>query len=452
MDDRLPPHNLEAEAAVIATVIIAGDGRELDKVITKLEPDDFYSGAHRDIWAHVCKLHNAGKPTDLVVVAESLRSEGRLEKVGGLAYLTELLNATPSVARIETYAQIVVEASKVRACIAACQRIVAEGYASVKDVPEYLSRAEHALQTINTNKGDAQFERVSQSAARVDVGIRKQAADNSKMSGLPTGYVELDRKLNGLRPKTLTIIAARPAVGKSALALNIAWHTASVPGQHVAFFSLEMSNDELTIRGVSGLGRIDQTRIHGVRLTADDWTRWTSSVAASRDVNLHLCDDASMTVFGIRSMCRRLQSALSRSGQVLALVVVDYLQLMEHPSRKRNDNREQEVSQISRALKRLAGELQCPVIALSQLNRAVESRGGEAARPRLSDLRESGAIEQDANNVIFVHRVPRKGETKDNLHEIIIAKARSGKPGVVQMHFEGRFTRFDELSTQEAAE
>lgn len=465
---RVPPYDAESEAAVLAGILVSGNGQEVDQVASLLKPEHFYSESHRRIYEACLALHTNGKPVDIVMVGTWLREQGRITQVGGMAYVMTVANADTTLGRLEHYARTIHGKWRLRQAIAICQRVAAEGYSEGGDVQEFLDKAEQSIHEVARSQTTVPFERLGVVVRRVVKAMQVRAQAQDLIVGVSTGMEQIDAHISGLVKGTLTIIAARPGDGKSAIALNMAANIAAPPKdprranrkpQHVAFFCLEMENEELGARVLSAEAEVDQGHIYNVMQMRDyEWGALMDSVTRLNSTNLHLCDDPNINVFSMRAMTRRLRSDVERGGGELVAVFADYLQLMEAPDMKKGEGREREVSKISRSLKKLAKELQIPVIALSQLNRQVEQRAGASAKPKLSDLRESGSIEQDANNVLLIHREmyqPKDERGKPTSEkpyekcEIIIAKARNGRKGSVAVKFDGQYTRFRELPKDE---
>lgn len=463
-DGRIPPHDLEAEAAVLGAILIEGTGHIIDRVATSLSPDKFYSEAHRRIGEAVFDLHRQGKPTDSISVISHLKAKDRLGQVGGPSYVTDILNAVPSLTNVEHYADIVWRTARRRDVIAAAQGIVAEGYIGEPDAEaddKFCDRAAQVIFDVTQTKAAAKdFEVLQASASRVVRHAMERASGAAALPGVSTGFVGLDKYLDGLQAPRLYVLAARPGVGKTALAVNIALHVGQTregnAKTHVAFFSLEMNCDELATRALGVVANVRASNVLSIR--PSESARILSALTERfPGKTVHVNDDPNQTVLGIKAASRKLKAKVQKEGDRLGLIVVDYLQLMDSPNKRKGENREQEVSAISRGLKKLAGELGVPVLALSQLNRGVESRGGENARPRLSDLRESGAIEQDANVVILLHKMakpkplgpfkatPEDDDEKQSI-EAIIAKNRGGPTGVVRLAYEAKYTKFVDVT------
>lgn len=459
MVDAIPPHDLDAEAAVLSAILIEGTGQQIDAFGSLLAPEKFYSEAHRQVFEAMLSLHREGAPVDVVTTLARLRTTGRLAQVGGSSYLTDILGAAQHLTNAEGYAKIVDTKWVLRTAITAGHRIAAEGYAlegGAEDVASYLDRsAQTIFDCQQTNAKDRACERIGDVAKRAlqAMILRQQNGESSDVE--PTGFVDLDEYLVGFQRGRFYVLAARPGVGKTALALNFAMHVArkreaSKP-KHVIFFSLEMTSDELATRAMSTIGNVDHMRVQKVRLRGNDVGSLTDAVNDMMPVTLHVCDDPNVSLYGMRAAARKIRADIERNGGELALVVVDYLQLIDSPDRRRNETRENEVARLSRGLKKFTKELDCAVLALAQLNRSVEERVGKAARPRLSDLRESGAIEQDANVVMFIHRVDKedgdKAEAKE--HEIIVAKNRGGPTGIVRLMFAANLMAWRALEPNE---
>ena len=465
---RIPPHDLDAEAAVLSAILLERDA--LDKVLELLRPDHFYSEANRRIYEVAVELSSQGTPIDVVSVAGMLRDRERLAQVGGSAYLAQLVDSVPSVAHIETYARMVREKWRVRQLIATCQRVAAEGYGDVGEVQSFIDGAEQAVYEIARTPEASSVQRIEPIIRSVFEQITELARRGERITGAPTGFERLDAKTAGLHDGELTIVAARPGMGKTSFVLNVAVNVASPktvsgggddgtdtreePGMGVAVFSLEMPREQLASRMVCSEGRVDVGKMRQGFLQDRDWNSLTQAASFLYRLPIWIDDTPSLGVLELRAKVRRLQAEYNRPtpeggmGQRIGLVIVDYLQLMS--GSQYVGSREQEISEISRGLKRLAKELRVPVIALSQLNRAVETRGTKDKRPQLSDLRESGAIEQDADNIIFIYRDDYYEAESDQrgIAELIVAKQRNGPTGKVKVRFESAYTRFDNLALE----
>lgn len=437
-DGRVPPYSTDAEAAVIGGILLDNDALPLIQDI--LRPEDFYVDGHRRIYEAIQSLSMASAPIDHVTLGNELKNRGDLEKVGGAVTLASLTDSVATVANIDHYANIVREKAAVRRMIYAAQEVVARGFSDYGEAAEYLDSAESTVFKAAQQRIGSPYSHVAQVVKTTFSAIETAATRKGDVTGVPSGFLGLDKKTAGFQNSDLIIVAGRPAMGKTSLALNIAVNAAKETKRPALIFSLEMSKDQLVRRMLSSEGRVDATRMRGNKLEKDDWPRLIQAANDLSQTEIYLDDSAPMTPLEIRAKSRRLMAEKS-----LSLILVDYLQLMRSGGR-RTDNREQEISEISRSLKGLAKELNVPVIALSQLNRGVEGRPDK--RPMMSDLRESGAIEQDADLILFVYRdeVYNKETDKPGIAEIIIGKQRSGPMGTVEVRFTREFTRFDNIA------
>jgi replicative DNA helicase len=469
---RVPPHDLGAEAAVLSAILLERDA--LDKVLEILNADHFYSDANGHIFRAAQQLALAGTPIDVTTIASFLRDRELLPKIGGAAYLAQIADATPAVAHVAAHARVVREKSRVRQLIASCQRIAAEGYGDVGVVQEFIDRAEQAVYELARTSESQSSQRLNDVLKAAFEQITKAAERGDRITGISTGYERLDAKTAGLHEGDLTIVAARPGMGKTSFVLNLAVNVASPrtvsvpgpgdagygdnverqePGYGVAVFSLEMPREQLASRMVCSEGRVDLGKLRQGFLQAEDWRRLTEAASYLSSLPIWVDDTPALGLLELRAKVRRIQAEYNRAAdgtnaeRKIGLVVIDYLQLMQ--GRAGVNSREQEISEISRGLKQLAKELRVPVIALSQLNRAVETRTSKDKRPQLSDLRESGAIEQDADTIVFIYRDDYYNpETTDRkgIAELIIAKQRNGPTGKVLTRFAASCTRFDNLA------
>ncbi len=442
---RVPPHSLDAERAVLGGVLL--ENNALNTILQVLSPDDFYSRGNAIIFDGMAELFRRGQPVDTVTLRAWLVDRGSYQKAGGDEQLLSLTNTIPTVANIEQHAAIIREKANVRRMISACHEIAAEGYGDYGEAEQYFDQSEKRVFEIGKQRGGMPYEHVKEIVFRAIQRVQDAASRGERIIGLPTGLDKLDEMTAGLKGSELLIIAGRPGMGKTAFALNVAVAAAASRGVTVAVFSLEMRKEELVQRILCGEARVDGGRMRNGLLSAQDWQRLMGAAGPLTDLKLFIDDTAALTVTALRGKARRI-----RSEHGLGLVVVDYLQLMR--SGVKNDSREQEISEISRSLKALAKELDVPVIALSQLNRGVETRPGKDKRPQLADLRESGAIEQDADVIMFVYRpeVYAKDEERQQLRglaEIIVGKQRSGPTGIVRCKFFHEFTRFENLADGE---
>jgi replicative DNA helicase len=465
VEARVPPHDLDAEAAVLSAVML--DPLALDKVNEFLRPEHFYSEAHRRIHEACVDLSSEGKPVDVVQVATWLRDRERLAQVGGMAYLTEVLNAAPAVANVVAYGKTIHEKFRVRQLILACQRVSAQGYAGYGEAQQFIDSAEQAVYDIARTRESTSLAPLRDVMQETFRRMMKATERGARMTGISTGFDRYDRLTSGLHDGELTIVAARPGMGKTSLVLNMAINVASPqelessgdpndrwqePGYGVAVFSLEMPREQIVNRMLCSEARVDVSRVRTGMLAPSDWSKLTQAAAHLNNLNVWVDDSAALSILELRSKVRRLQAEFDRvdpatgeKKQRVGLVMVDYLQLMK--GRENANSREQEISEISRGLKQLAKELSLPVIALSQLNRAVETRGEKSKRPQLSDLRESGAIEQDADNICFIYRDDyyNKESADRSVAELIIAKQRNGPTDTAKVRFDAQYTRFDNL-------
>ncbi|MDR2506620.1 MAG: replicative DNA helicase [Candidatus Accumulibacter sp.] len=445
---RVPPHSIEAEQSVLGGLMLDNDAFE--KISDLIDQNDFYRDEHRRIYRQIGRLLERGKPADAVTVAESLDQAGESEETGGLAYLGELVTNTPSAANIRRYAEIVRERAILRQLVAAGEEITTSAFNPLgRDPKTLLDEAEAKVFAIAEGgfRNQNTFQHIEPLLTQVVERITElHDRDNpSDITGIPTGFHDLDFKTSGLQTGDLLIIAGRPSMGKTSFALNIAEHVAIELGLPVAVFSMEMGGAQLAMRMLSSIGRIDAHRVRTGRLNDEEWSRLTFALGKMHNAPMYIDESSALNPVELRARVRRLYRQCGKIG----LVVVDYLQLMSATGGS-GENRATEISEISRSLKGLARELSIPVIALSQLNRSLESRPNK--RPVMSDLRESGAIEQDADVIVFIYRdevynpdTPDKGKA-----EIIIGKQRNGPIGTVPLTFLGEFTRFENFANPNA--
>jgi replicative DNA helicase len=441
---KLPPHSLEAEQSVLGGLLLDNDA--VDKVGDILADGDFYSEAHRLIYAHILKLAAEAKPADVVTVSEALASVQKLDYIGGLAYLGALVQNVPTAANIRHYAHIVRDRSILRQLAATAGDIADSAYNPLgRSAKEVLDHAEAKVLHIaeQGERGTRQYEEIGKLLAGVVERIETlyNRDDPSDVTGVPTGFVDLDRMTSGLQPGDLVIIAGRPSMGKTALALNIGEHVALTAKMPIVVFSMEMGASQLALRMIGSVGRLDQHKLRTGRLAADDWDKLSAALGRLSEAPILIDETPALNAIEVRSRTRRL----FRTYGALGLVIVDYLQLMQATTA--GENRATEISEISRAMKSLAKELKVPVVALSQLNRSLEQRPNK--RPVMSDLRESGAIEQDADVILFIYRDEvYNPDTQDKgVAEIIIGKQRNGPIGKVDLAFLGEYTRFENLAS-----
>ncbi len=435
---KIPPHSIEAEQAVLGGLLLNNDVWE--HVSERVSADDFYRRDHGAIFRAITALDNDGQPFDVVTVAEWLDNRQQLDDVGGLNYLAALAERTPGVSNVKAYADIVRKRSVLRQLIQATNKISENVFnPQALTNEQILDSAEQTVFAIaeQESKGRRSYETIKELSVNAMEKIDELFRRDNPITGVATGYEDLDEKTAGLQPSDLIIIAGRPSMGKTALAINIAEHAVIKEKLAVAVFSMEMPGDSLAMRMMSSLGRIDQHKVRTGKLKDEDWPRLVSAVEILKDARLFIDDTPALTPSEVRARCRRIH----REHNGLDLVVVDYLQLMQVSGT--SENRVTEISEISRSLKAMAKELKVPVVALSQLNRSLEQRPNK--RPVMSDLRESGAIEQDADVIIFIYRDEVYNEdTQDKgKAEIIIAKQRNGPIGKVNLAFLGQYTRFE---------
>ena len=442
MEERVPPQSIEAEQSVLGAMLI--DKEAIAKVTEVLNADDFYREAHRVIFTAMLELYNKNEAVDLITVTDILRRDNKLEDIGGIAYITSLANIVLTAANVKYHADIVAEKSVLRQLVKVSTEIAAMGYEANDEVGVLLDTAESRILEISNRKKKADFTPISAVLMDSVQSIEKLLNNKGGLTGIPTGFNDLDKLTSGLHPSDFIILAARPSMGKTALALNIVQNVAlrahkRVGGdpRSVAFFSLEMSKEQLVNRMLCAEASIDSQRLRIGEMSDKDWDAMWAACDTMSKAKIYIDDTAGITVMDMRSRARRL-----KAEHGLDLIVVDYLQLMQG-SGKRNTSgdRQQEVSEISRSLKALARELDVPVLALSQLSRGVEAR--QVKRPMLSDLRESGSLEQDADIVAFLYREDYYNPETENKHtELIIAKHRNGPVDTVNLFFHKQFTKF----------
>ena len=437
---KVPPHSVEAEQSVLGGIML--DNAAWERVADKLAPSDFYRPNHRVIFGAMRELADELQPLDVVTLSEALHSRGLVEKSGGAAYLAELAESTPAASNVGAYAEIVRERSTLRQLLGAANEIAESAFAPQgRTSAELLNEAEQAVFQISEGRlRDGGPRAITPLLTEASERIDQLSKSGSRITGLATGFADLDEKTAGFQPSDLIVIAGRPAMGKTALAVNIAEYAVMHNGsdqQAVVVFSMEQPTEQLVIRILSSLGPIDQEHLRRGQLRAEEWDLLGSALGQLRGRPLYIDDTPALTPNDIRTRTRRV----AREAGGVKLVVVDYMQLMR--TAEKAENRTLEISEISRNLKALAKEMRCPVVALSQLNRSLESR--EDKRPRMSDLRESGAIEQDADVILFIYReeVYKKDTEKKGLAELIIGKQRNGPIGTVELTFTGNLTKFE---------
>lgn len=431
---RIPPHSLEAEQSVLGAMIL--DKESINTAIERLHPDDFYKGANKEIFEAIISLFNRSEPVDLITLSEELKKRGTLENVGGVSYLAELSGGVATTSNIKYYCDIVEEKSILRRLIKSCDEIVTKSYDGGEEVNSIIEEAEKSIFDITQGRHRNGFAPIKNVLLDSFAKIEEMAANQGKLTGLTTGFIDIDNKLSGMQKSDLILLAARPSMGKTALGINIATNAALKADASVAIFSLEMSKEQLVQRMISSVAHVDLQKIISGNLNEEEWIQIIDAMGPLSQAKVFIDDTAGISLTEMKAKCRRLKI---ENG--LDLVLIDYLQLMQLNS-NRYENRQQEISAISRGLKALAKEMECPVIALSQLSRAPELRADH--RPILSDLRESGAIEQDADVVLFLYRDEYYHEDSDkkNIGEVIIAKHRNGPTGTVELVWKKEFTKF----------
>jgi replicative DNA helicase len=437
--DRVPPHNIEAEECVLGSMLLSKDA--IAEVLELLSEDDLYRPAHRTVFRSILDLYSHGQAVDPVTVAEELRRNGQLADVGGAPFVHTLVSSVPTAANAGFYARIVKEAGILRRLIDVGTRIVQLGYETPQDTERAVDEAESLVYRVAQGRVTEDYQHLREVLTSTLESIERLHEDRRELTGVPSGFPELDRLTSGFQNSNLIIVAARPAVGKSTFGLDVARNASVRAAVPTVVFSLEMSKTELVQRLMCAECSVDMQRLRTGRMEDSDWTRLTRSLGKLAEAPLFIDDSAAITMMEIRAKCRRLKQ---RHG--LGLVVVDYLQLMQ--SSRRVENRQQEVSEISRSLKLLAKELGIPVVAIAQLSRQTEARSDK--KPMLSDLRESGSLEQDADVVLFIYRdeiydpeSPRKGEA-----DLIIAKHRNGPTDSVTVTFQGQYSRFAPMAAR----
>jgi len=438
--DRMPPQNLEAEQAVLAAMMLERDA--IYDAAQILKETDFYREGHGILFRTIVELAEKGDPVDLITLTEKLRKDGNLEKVGGVGYIAEVANSIGTAASIVYYSQLVKEKSLLRTLIKISTNIAARGYEAGEEPEQLLDDAERMILEISQGHSRSGLVPISDVMENTIEKLEFLHNRKSELTGLTSGFKDLDNLTSGWQNSDLIIVAARPAMGKTSFCLNIAQNASIKAKVPVAIFSLEMSREQLVQRMLSSTAKIDQQKLRTGRIFDKEWITLTNAIASLAETNIYIDDTPAISVREIRAKTRRL-----KTEKGLGLIVIDYLQLMS--GSKRSENRQQEISEISRSLKALARELDVPVIALSQLSRAVEQ--SQDKRPSLSHLRESGALEQDADIVMFIYREEYyKPETeKKAIAEIIIAKHRNGPVGTVELSFRKEFTKFENLTRRE---
>ncbi len=433
---RLPPQNIEAEQCVLGSILLQQGA--LIKVIEYLTADDFYRDAHKTIFAAMVELFERNEPQDLITVTNILKDKNKIEAIGGPAYLASLTDIVPVLANIGFYGKIIRKKAILRRLIETCSEIAARCYEEQDDIDSLVDEAEQTIFDISRSKSSQGFKALSKIIPNTFKALEKRFERKELITGIPTGYDEFDRLTAGLQPSDLIILAGRPSMGKTALAMNIAKNAATQHDVAIAVFSLEMSEEQLALRMLCSESRVNSQDLRTGFIKDRDWPKLTKAAGDLSEARIFIDDTPGITVLEMRAKCRRL-----KTEHDIGLVVIDYLQLMQ--GRRSSERREQEISEISRSLKAMAKELHVPVIALSQLNRGLENRPDK--RPKLSDLRESGAIEQDADVICFIYRDEVYNQAEDNPHkgiaEVIIGKQRNGPTGKVELTFLKEYTTFE---------
>src|SRR6266550_3791339 len=441
VSERTLPHNLEAERSVLGAILLHNDAFNLAAEV--IDSEDFFRDAHRRIFDRMVALAERNGAIDLVTLKDELGRAGELDEVGGPAYIAALVDGVPRSSNVEHYARIIKEKATLRRLIVSANKILANAYDGGEEADVILDQAEHAIFAIADDKvrdGFVSLKHLAQSSLDT---IEKLHSRKELVTGVPTGFTDLDEMTSGLQPSDLIIVAARPSMGKTSLVLNIAQHVGTKTNMTVGLFSLEMSKEQLFLRLLTAEARIDAHRLRGGFLGERDWGRLSQAIGTLSEAKIFIDDSPSIGVLEMRAKCRRL-----KAEHGLDLVIIDYIQLMQ--GRGRFENRTLEVASISRSLKGLAKELNVPIVVLSQLSRAPESRSDH--RPQLSDLRESGALEQDADVVVFIYREDMYADKSDpsvdnqGVAELIIGKQRNGPTGIVKLAFIREFTRFENLA------
>lgn len=439
--DRTLPHNLEAERSVLGAILLHND--TFNTAIETIDANDFYRDAHRRIFDKMVRLAERGNAIDLVTLKEELTRASELDEVGGPAYISALVDGVPRSSNVEHYARIIKEKSTLRNLIYSANKIITTAYDADEDADTILDQAESAIFAIADGKVRDGFVSLKQLAEGSLDTIEKLASKKELVTGVPTGFTDLDEMTSGLQPGDIVIVAARPSMGKTSLVINMAQHVGTKTDKTVGIFSLEMSKEQLFLRMLTGEARIDAHRLRGGFLGDRDWGKLSQALGTLSEAKIYIDDTPSIGVLEMRAKCRRLQAEHG-----LHMIIIDYVQLMQ--GRGRFENRSLELASISRSLKGLAKELGVPILVLSQLSRASEQRSDH--RPQMSDLRESGALEQDADVIIFIYREDQYADKNapptesTGTAELIIAKQRNGPTGVVKLAFIREFTRFENLA------
>ncbi|MBA3818460.1 MAG: replicative DNA helicase [Deltaproteobacteria bacterium] len=443
-DRRVLPHNLDAEASILGGVILRN---EVLIHLETLEVEDFYDMKHKIVFAAIRALEAAARPIDVVTLEVEIEKQGKLDAIGGIGFLGELTLRVPTADNVLAYAEIVTDKNQARKLMLAASEIAEKGYEDGLEVRDYLDEAEGKIFEVTQRKDKAGPEPIKSLVKKVFGSLDERFKSSDGITGVPTGFADLDARTAGLQPTELIILAARPAMGKTSFALSLAQNAATGGGWPCLVFSLEMGSTQLAERMLCSEARVDSSALRRGQLQRQDMTNLTYAAATLSKAPILIDDTPALSLRELRARARRFRSNKELfAGKKTGLIVVDYLQLMRGSPQAAKASREQEISEISRGLKGLAKELEIPVLALSQLNRSLEQRTDK--RPQLSDLRESGAIEQDADVIMFIYRdvVYNKDAENPHIAEVIIGKNRHGATGTIETHFEGRYTRFENLT------
>ncbi|OGQ14081.1 MAG: replicative DNA helicase [Deltaproteobacteria bacterium RIFCSPHIGHO2_02_FULL_40_11] len=437
---KVPPQNIEAEQSILGGVLLENDA--LYRALETVSEEDFYKPSHQKIFSSLVSLSERGEPADLVTLTQELKKKGHLDQVGGSSYLASMINQVPTAANISHYAKIVREKAVLRQLISVSSEIISKGYQDTADLDTFLDHAEKAIFDISNKRFQKGFEPIREIVKASFKTIEYLSEKKESITGVPSGFSDLDRLTSGFQPSDLIIIAARPSMGKTSLALNMAQYASVYKKVPIVIFSLEMSKEQLVTRMLTSLAKVDAFKLRIGRLQDNDWPKLTKAAGQLSEAPIFIDDSPTLSVLEVRAKCRRLKVEHN-----IGMIMIDYLQLMR--GNTHSESREKEVSEISRGLKALAKELSVPVVALAQLNRALENRNDK--RPLMADLRESGALEQDADLIGFIYRdeVYNKESDWKGTAEFILSKQRSGPTGVVRLAFLQQHTSFENLAPQE---
>ena len=443
-DRRVLPHNLDAEASILGGVILRN---EVLSQLDTIEVDDFYDNRHKVVFAAIRALEATARPIDVVTLEVEIEKQGKLDAIGGIAFIGELALRVPTADNVLAYAEIVTDKHQARKLMLASGDILERGYEDGLEVRDYLDDAEAKIFEVTQRRDKTGPEPLKGLVKRVFSSLDERFKSPDGITGVPTGFTDLDTRTAGLQPTELIILAARPAMGKTSFAMSLAQNAATTAGWPCLVFSLEMSSTQLAERMLCSEARVDSSALRRGQLQRQDMTNLTYAAASLSKAPILIDDTPALSLRELRARARRFRANKELfAGKKTGLILIDYLQLMRGSPQAAKASREQEISEISRGLKALAKELSCPVLALSQLNRSLEQRTDK--RPQLSDLRESGAIEQDADVILFIYRdvIYNKDTEHPNIAEVIIGKNRHGATGTIEAHFEGRYTRFENVS------